>query len=361
MPRHLDPESFLSLSQSTPMIDVRSPSEFESGRVQSAVNIPLFNDEERAEIGTLYTQQSREQAILRGLEITGPKMADFVRSTIKLCEERSAETDPGTKPTFDVAVHCWRGGMRSNSFAWLLEQAGLEVAVLEGGYKAYRQHVHHVLDGSFRFQVISGLTGAAKTVYLHRLHDRGEQTIDLEGLANHRGSAFGGVGLGEQPTTEQFENSLFDRVRELDVSKPIWIEDEGNRIGRVNVPETFHRQIQHAPAIFIDASIERRTQHLVDIYGDHSRDELAYSIEKIRKRLGGQHVNAAVAALESGDLHTTTEIVLRYYDKTYLRAVDRMPRTHTIPLVVNDLDEATIVDRMISMGSQLHATAESSK
>jgi tRNA 2-selenouridine synthase len=195
--------------------------------------------------------------------------------------------------------------------------------------------------------VLSGLTGAGKTKYLHLLKNRSEQVIDLEGIANHRGSAFGGVGLGDQPTTEAFENQLFDQLEQQDNSRRIWVEDEGNRIGAVNVPKAFYQQIRFAPAVFIDATVDRRLDHLLEVYGDLDLSGLAYSVEKIRKRLGGQHVAAALEALEKKDFRTAAEIVLKYYDKTYLKAVDTMPREVMARFPAQSLSDAEVVDAII--------------
>lgn len=338
-------KDFLPLISETAILDVRSPGEFQKGHIPGAVNVPLFTDEERAEVGTLYKQQGRDQAVLRGLDIVGPKMGDIARTANAVTKEKRAGLPDGTP--CPVGVHCWRGGMRSQSVAWLLEQAGFEPVVMEGGYKAYRNHVREKLGNPVSLVVISGLTGAGKTKYLHMLRDRGQQVIDLEGIANHRGSAFGAIGLGAQPSTEFFENQLLEATSALDLDRPVWVEDEGNRIGGVVVPESFHSQLRNAPAVFIDASVQRRVEHLIEIYGDLPRECLADSVERIRKRLGGQHVQAATEALDQGDLKTTTEIVLRYYDKTYLRAVESMPREKTEPLVVEGLDDDAVVDQLI--------------
>lgn len=360
MPDILSPDEFLDLHPDQPIIDVRSPGEYQKGHIQHAVNLPLFDDAERAEVGTIYKQKGRDHAVLRGLEIVGPKMASFIVSAKKI--SRAHRKQHGLPPAAEegadqqpipIGVHCWRGGMRSESFAWLLEKGGFAPRLLKGGYKAYRNHVQSRIDRQFNLLVISGLTGAGKTKYLHRLESRGQQIIDLEGLANHRGSAFGAIGLGDQPSTEFFENMLFHELEKLDAHLPIWVEDEGNRIGGVVVPASFHKQMQHAQAIFVDASVSRRVEHLIEVYGPLPKEALAHSVEKIRKRLGGQHVNDAIAALETGDLATTTEIVLAYYDKTYLRAVDSMPRTHTHNLPVGDLDDDTVVEQLIEMAGQV--------
>ncbi len=360
MPDSLSPEEFLDLYPDQPIIDVRSPSEYQKGHIAHAVNLPLFDDTERAEVGTIYKQKGRDHAVIRGLEIVGPKMADFVVSAKKVARahdkqrvDQSENTNSSDTPPIPVGVHCWRGGMRSESFAWLLEKGGFAPKLLDGGYKSYRNHVHCRIDRQFNLLVISGLTGAGKTKYLHLLKSRGQQVVDLEGLANHRGSAFGAIGLGDQPSTEQFENLLFHALEKFDPSLPIWVEDEGNRIGGVVVPASFHKQMQHARAIFVDASVSRRVEHLIEVYGPLPKEALAHSVEKIRKRLGGQHVNDAIEALEAGDLKTTTQIVLAYYDKTYLKAVDSMPRTQTRNLPVGDLNDDAVVEQLIELAGQV--------
>ena len=360
MPDSLSPDEFLDLHPDQPIIDVRSPGEYQNGHIARAVNLPLFDDAERAEVGTIYKQKGRDHAVIRGLEIVGPKMAGFVvsakkisRAHRKLNELQPLAEDGDDRPPIPIGVHCWRGGMRSESFAWLLEKGGLAPSLLNGGYKSYRNHVQSRIDRQFNLLVISGLTGAGKTKYLHLLKSQGQQVVDLEGLANHRGSAFGAIGLGDQPSTEHFENLLFYELEKLDSSMPIWVEDEGNRIGGVVVPPSFHKQMQHADAIFVDASVSRRVEHLIEVYGPLPKEALAHSVEKIRKRLGGQHVNDALAALETGDLKKTTEIVLAYYDKTYLKAVDSMPRTNTHNLPVGDLSDDKVVDRLIEMAQQV--------
>ena len=340
----LPSETFLNVATHVPIIDVRSPSEFDAGHIHNAINIPLFNDQERATIGTTYKKSGHETAVIDGLEIVGPKMAQFARQVKAIFTDRSEELADDHR----VRVHCWRGGMRSQSFGWLMEQISLKPLVLEGGYKSFRNTVLEKFEQPSNLMVLSGLTGAGKTKYLHLLQQRGEQVIDLEGLANHRGSAFGGVGLGDQPTTEAFENELYFHLSKVDQSRRVWVEDEGNRIGLVNMPKPFYNQIRHAPAVFIDASSERRLDHLMEVYSDLDLSGLAYSIEKIRKRLGGQNVNEALAALEVQDFRTAARIVLHYYDKTYLKAVEMMPRDLMTEFPAGDLDDAAVVEEIIA-------------
>ena len=223
-------EDFYRESLGGVIIDVRSPGEFSAGHIPGATNVPLFSDEERSVVGTLYADSGRDVALEKGLEFVGPKMAGFVREVKQLLADRadSSKTSEtkASRPT--VWVHCWRGGMRSQSFAWLLDTAGLKVFVLEGGYKAFRKIALRKIGFRYRMVILSGLTGAGKTDFLKMLDAADEQIIDIEGLANHRGSSFGALGLGQQPTTEQFENRLFAALDQLDPQRRIWVEDEGS-------------------------------------------------------------------------------------------------------------------------------------
>ena len=192
-------EAFLERALSLPVIDVRSPAEFRQGHIPGAINLPLFDDQERKEVGTLYKQVNREAAIFAGFEFIGKKLADLARQGVKLAGRKKK-----------LLVHCWRGGMRSQSMSWLFETTGISCALLDGGYKSFRKHVREQLALPITLKVLGGKTGSGKTLLLSRIQQLGEQIIDLEALAHHKGSAFGALGEPEQPTTEQFENHLFD-------------------------------------------------------------------------------------------------------------------------------------------------------
>jgi tRNA 2-selenouridine synthase len=333
-----DPAEFLSLAESAVLFDVRSPSEFAQGHIPGALNLPLFSDAERAEVGTIYKNSGKESAVLRGLKIAGSKMSDLV------IQARQGSSGQG-----EVLVHCWRGGMRSRSMGWLLSTAGLSPTVLEGGYKSYRAHVHESLESPRRLNVVSGLTGAGKTRILAVLAKAGEQVVDLEGLANHRGSAFGGIGQRDQPTTEQFENYLFGQMQNLNPDQPVWVEDEGNRIGTVVVPPPFYHLMRHSPAIFMDSSPVQRVKNLIEDYGDLPPTELADSISNIRKRLGPQNADEALASLAGGNVARAIEIVLAYYDKTYMKAADAMPRKIMPTLAIDELTDPEIATSAIEL------------
>ncbi len=296
---------YKGLVSEIPVFDVRSPSEFERGHLPGAISFPLFDDAERAIVGTLYKQQGKELAVLEGLRIVGPKLAGFVEQAIALAPGR------------ELAMYCWRGGMRSGSMAWLLRSAGFTVRLLQGGYKAYRQTVQHHFTNAFPFIVLSGPTGSGKTEILAELRALGEQVIDLEDLAKHRGSAFGALGMDKQPSIEQFENNLYHQIELLDLSKRIWIEDESRNIGKVALHEGLWQNLDNAPLVLLESSMEDRVLRLVKEYGKFDPELLRASLNKIAKRLGGLTFQEGIEALETGDLAKVAEITLRYYDKSY--------------------------------------------
>lgn len=315
-------------------IDVRSPREFARGHIAGAINIPLFNDAQRAEVGTIYKQVGSPAAIQRGLEIATAQAGDLlcqVRTQLKI----TAQAEPS-----EFAVHCWRGGMRSQGFAGLCHDNGLQPLVIEGGYKAFRRLAHAAFLAPFSFIVLTGSTGCGKTDLLKRLAAAGEQIIDLEGLAHHRGSVFGGIGQAAQPTVEQFENKMFLTLRELDPQRPIWLEDESRSIGRCYIPEAFWHQMSAAPAIVVDQDVETRIERLGQEYGQLPKDALCEAIRRLKKRLGGKRLQAALEHVEAGQMLAAAGIVLEYYDKSYGKALAARPGTlyHNfhLPPVVHD-------------------------
>lgn len=295
-----------------PLIDVRSPGEFQAGHIPGAFNLPLFENDERAEVGTLYKQESRDAAIMAGLRIVGPKLESMVKTARSIAQKGQ------------IMVHCWRGGMRSESVAWLLDTAGFEtVYVLDGGYKAFRKEVHQTFRKKWNCWILGGMTGTGKTDILHVMRENGHQVIDLEGLANHKGSAFGGIGQADQPSTEHFENLFCMALKELDQSKVIWLENESHNLGIVNIPLDFLDQMKASPVIHFDLPKELRIQRLVHEYGDQEIEALEIAIMKIRKRLGGELVQKALKSLQSGDLAFVASIALDYYDKFYDKGLAR--------------------------------------
>ncbi|TDB66074.1 tRNA 2-selenouridine(34) synthase MnmH [Arundinibacter roseus] len=310
MPASLPIADFLTKARHLTVIDVRSPAEFAQGRIPGAVNIPLFSNEERAQIGTLYKQVSQEEAFLAGLDLVGPKMAQFVRQSKPLAQNQ------------EILVHCWRGGMRSGSFGWLLETAGMKVSTLSGGYKAFRTQVLEGLTIPKKLVVLGGKTGSGKTEILHQLRAQGEQILDLEALAHHKGSSYGAIGQEPQPSTEQFENEVFAEWNVLDASRRIWIEDESRKVGRCLIPQSLWNQMQQAPVVMIQSDKQQRIERLVREYACYDKALLVEATRRIGKRLGGQHVKAALEALDQNDFATVADITLNYYDKAYLHGLE---------------------------------------
>jgi len=304
-------EDFLQLGEKYPIIDVRTPAEFEQGHIPGAYNIPLFSNEERAIVGTIYKQDSKENAIMEGLKIVGPKMYDYV----KMAKEIAADNQ--------VFIHCWRGGMRSSSMAWLFNTAGIKADTLEGGYKAYRKYIRDSFSRPQPIVILGGMTGSNKTDILKEMHRLGEQFIDLEGIARHRGSAFGQIGLEPQPSNEQFENNVAKEWLALDQSRRVWIEDESKPLGAVRIVDDLYNRMRQSSLVIIEKSRELRVQHSVGDYAHLDVDELRAAVLRIKKRGGGNNVKMALEALDNKDFAKVAELSLIYYDKTYSYGIEQ--------------------------------------
>ncbi len=353
-------EEFLSASRNNLLIDVRSPAEYNHAHIPGAVNIPIFTNEERSEIGTLYKQQSREVAIKAGFDFFGPKMKKIVEEVEGLIDNKqfaignkqqtlnankqqaignkqqaiSKDVDCHLPFAHCIFVYCWRGGMRSAAFAWLLSFYGFKVYLLTGGYKAFRNYVLNTFQLPFRFNLVGGFTGSGKTELLQELRSGGEKVIDLEQLASHKGSAFGNINMPPQPTQEMFENLLSGELLDAsgkqsdsDKSLPfrgaggIWIEDESQRIGQINIPHTLWHTLRSAPVYFLDIPFEKRLQHIISEYGSCDKDRLLDAIERISKQLGGVETKEAIELLQEGNIEACFSILLKYYDKRYSKAL----------------------------------------
>ncbi len=304
---HIDEFSSLSIQQLT--LDVRSEGEFYHGHIPHAINLPLFNNEERKIIGTTYKRKGKNEAILSGLNIVGRKMPEFVRFVLPLVKDNK------------VFIHCWRGGMRSGSMAWLLNLFGYDVFVLKGGYRSYRKCVLEILAKKFSYIVLGGRTGSGKTEILKELKKSGEQVIDLEALANHKGSAFGALGQQNQPSTEHFENLLAEELTTFDEEKIVWLEDESKTIGKVFLDLNFWSNFRLSPLFVIDLPLEVRLKKLVADYGKFSAEELKPSYDNIIRRLGNEQWKNALTALQEGNIEAAAKIALSYYDKAYDRGL----------------------------------------
>lgn len=316
-----------------PILDVRSPGEYQQGHIPGAISFPLFSNEERARVGTCYKQQSREAAVELGFEMAGPKFVEFIRAAKEIAPDKT------------VRIHCWRGGMRSGAISWVLNLAGFQTVTLPGGYKAFRQWVRRTVATPKKIVLLGGMTGTAKTDILHALADRGEQVLDLEGHANHRGSSFGAVCLPPQPSTEHFENLVAMDWWKFATDRPVWVEAESRRVGPCRVPAELFEQMEAAFALEITRPVPERLALLVDIYGQADRGELVAATERIRKRLGGKRTQDAIALIQAGDLTSAFEILLTYYDSTYRYGLEN--RDRTVPEVdVTGLSSALAATRL---------------
>lgn len=318
--RSLAPELFLQQGCERPLLDVRTPAEFARGHIPGALNLPLLDDQERHEVGFLYKKEGREAALCHGLKMVGPRLNRYLHDARELTGNRQP------------LIYCWRGGMRSRALGWLLSLAGYRVAVLRGGYKAYRQLVLATFSEPWRLLILSGMTGSGKTELLEILRRRGEQTLDLEALARHRGSAFGALDEQPQPTTEHFENQLCVLLRNFRIERPIWVEDESRKIGQIVINENFYQQMRCATAVRIDLPRALRVERLCFDYGNQGSEKLARAVAGIRKRLGEEKARAALRAIASGDLATAAHLVLDYYDKTYLYGLSRRESRKVVTL-----------------------------
>ncbi|NOR86864.1 MAG: tRNA 2-selenouridine(34) synthase MnmH [Bacteroidales bacterium] len=311
MPNKIDIQEFLNLGENTPIIDVRTPAEFEQGHIPGAYNIPLFSNEERVLVGTRYKQAGKDFAVQLGLEIVGPKLANYTKQAKKIAKDKK------------LLIHCWRGGMRSGSMAWLFEITGLKVDVLIDGYKAYRTYIREKLGEEIPLRILGGYTGSGKTDILHEMRKMGEQMIDLEGIAHHKGSAFGTIGQLPQPTNEQFENNLAKEWLKLDPNRIVWLEDESITMGRCGIPSPLFIRMREAQVVNVDAPRAVREQRLVKEYANGDIDALKNALERISRKLGGLKTKLAMDALQQNDFRLVAEITLEYYDKAYGYGIDK--------------------------------------
>lgn len=287
------------------MVDARSEGEFAQSHLPGAVNLPILTNPERVEVGTLYKQKGSQAATLKGFELVGPRFHQIQKTALSAFPEKK------------ILIYCWRGGMRSQILSWLLGMVGFEVFRLKGGYKSYRTYTFEMVRKDWRLLVLAGRTGTGKTRLLKQLQEKGEQIIDLEGLANHKGSSFGGIGQKPQPSVEQFENLLAEALNKLDATKLIWIENESRRIGKVMLPDHFYDQMVAAPLISISKSRAERLTLIAEEYGELEEEQLIAAVTRLRKKLGGQRTKDAIQAIINGHTAIWIGLVLDYYDKAY--------------------------------------------
>jgi tRNA 2-selenouridine synthase len=297
--------------------------------------MPLFDDEERSVVGTLYKNSGREAAILEGLGFAGKKLQAMVKQARRIA--------PGRK----MLVHCWRGGMRSESVAWLLSTAGFEVYLLDGGYKSYRSYIRETWERECSLIVLAGKTGTGKTEILGHIERLGHQFLDLEKHAHHKGSSFGAIGQEIQPTNEQFENNLADAWLVLDFSRPVWIEDESRFIGKVGIPEALFNRKQRSLTLFVEIPVSLRIERLIREYTIYPKEVLQQALSNISRRLGNDKVKIAAEAIENNDFYAAIAMVLNWYDKSYTWEMQKKETNEMIVLEVNHSDAFSIAQMVL--------------
>jgi tRNA 2-selenouridine synthase len=326
----------LQKNKALTLIDVRSQSEFKESTIPGSINIPLFNDEERKEVGTLYKQVSIQAAKDKGLEIVSHKLPQFIKEFASVDAQK--------------AVFCWRGGMRSKTTATVLSLMGIHTYRVQGGVRAYRKWVVQTLE-NFDFKphcvVINGYTGTGKTQILKLLAERGYPVLDLEGLAQHRGSIFGQIGL-EPHNQKTFEALLVDELLRLNNEPYILIEAESKRIGKVVLPDMITQAKENGTLIFIDIPIEQRVQHIIDEYRPEAhREECIAAFSRIQKKIHSPVANEIYNHLLEDRFAEGVALMLEYYyDSRYDFAVKQYENEQTF-IKVSTIHEA--VDRIIKL------------
>jgi len=338
-------DSFLSLSRHFPILDVRSPGEYTQAHIPGACAFSLFSDEERKVVGTAYKAEGREKAIKIGLDYFGVKMRGLVEEAERIIIDHKAKRlkEPTDLPDNTVLVHCWRGGMRSEGIAWLLDLYGFNVYLLSGGYKAFRHWVLKKLEEPRTFNIIGGYTGSGKTGIIKELMNTGQPVIDLEGIARHKGSAFGGLGEDAQPTQEMFENELafaLEAVWANHLSEAIWLEDESRRIGLINIPDAIYNAMYRSVVYFIDVPFEARLRHITMSYGLFEKEELIKAVTRIQKRLGGLNAKNATRLLQEENYTEAFRTLLHYYDKYYTKDLKKREEANNTQVIItcSDID-----------------------
>lgn len=340
MIKRIDTDEYFPMRERVPVIDTRTPAEFDKGHMPGAYNLPIFSDEERVRIGTTYKKEGREPAVLLGFDLVGPKWRRFIEEALRLA------------PYKKICVHCWRGGMRSSAMAWALDFYGFDVFVLEGGYKGFRNWVLAQFEKEYPLTILGGMTGSHKTRILHEMERTGCQMVDLEELARHHGSSYGTMNKMVQPTQQQFENDLAWRLRQLDRTIKIWIEDESRTIGRLAVPTALWEQMRRADLIELKLDIEQRIDFLAEEYGVLDKEFLIEATCRIEKRLGPQHAKSAVQAIREDRIRDFIRTVLVYYDKAYLSGLSKRNPDHIYPLEISFGSTSAVTQRVLDFSGK---------
>ena len=339
------------------IIDVRSPSEFAEDHVPGAISLPVLSDSERAEVGTIYTRVSPFKARKIGAALVAKNAAAHLQGPLA---EKLGDWRP--------LVYCWRGGQRSGSFAAILEQIGWRVEVLEGGYQSFRRRVVEALyerDMAASIVLLDGNTGTGKTEILHRLGKRGLQVLDLEGLAEHRGSVLGG--FGAQPSQKAFETGIYQAIEALDASKPVVVEAESSRIGALNVTPKLFEAMRGAPRITVSAPVPARAAFLARTYADGSvaSGEFVDRLDRLIDLRGRAQVDAWKAGvMEERFEEVAASLIELHYDPRYGKVRERIGAGSVAEIEAERLDDAgldKLADQVAEAVSALRGVGLSTK
>ena len=297
------------------IIDVRSPSEFAHDHIPGAINLPVLDDTQRAEVGTIYVQESKFRARRLG--------AGYVSRNIAHHIEAGLSTKPAN---YRPLIYCWRGGMRSNAMATVLSAVGWRASIVSGGYKSWRRRVVENLrdcKSPLWIVLLDGQTGTAKTAILKLLMTAGlVQVLDLEGLAHHRGSVFGGLADEAQPSQKMFESELWWRLSQMDLARPVLVEAESNLIGRCSIPERMMASMKQAQRIEVSADLDVRAKYLASAYRDltFSSDRLERAIEKLRPFQTRAMIESWLAMAQDGEMENLAGVIAQeHYDPLYAK------------------------------------------
>lgn len=339
-----------SLSQFDMIIDVRSPGEFAEDRIPGAVNLPVLDNAERAQVGTIYVQESRFLARRIGAALVARNVARHLETALA---DKSANFRP--------LVYCWRGGQRSNAMALILAQVGWRTMVLSGGYKTWRRTVQKRLYDdtlNLRLVLVDGGTGSAKTDILHRAAARGAQVLDLEALALHRGSLFGAIANAPQPSQKWFESALHDQLSRMDPARPVLVEAESSRIGNRTLPPALWQAMREAPRIEISAPIEARASYLLGAYPEVVADRalLEAVLTKLEVYPGRKQLESWRLLADAGDFQALVrEVVERHYDPSYARSSkrDTRPRLGMVTLAsLTEVERDRAADMVVKIAHE---------
>lgn len=318
------------LEVTTPLIDVRAPVEFLDSHISGAVNIPLLNDEHRVLVGTTYKQQGREAAIQLGYKLVNPLRQDLLKAIQRISNQKK------------VRLYCARGGLRSANMAQFFSEHGYEVELLKGGYKAYRKHILNVIAAYRNIIILSAYTGSGKTEILKALAARQAQVLDLEDLAQHKGSAFGNLGYNGQPSSALFHNLIFDAIKGYDQSKPLWVENESVTIGKVYLPKELWENMKSAAGVEIEVPAEKRLQFTLEHYGHYDKNDLIACVNNLNKRLGDEETRRLSSLIAEGQLEPAVRSLFRYYDKSYEFGRSKRNCHQYVKIHFSDLDPTEI-------------------